>query len=315
MEVAEIVRWQDLFDDSDDQNGDLTEEEFCPCGPDQDRVEKGGYITCTGCGLSRESLGGGNVLNGTLSNISIVVSGNGAGRYGKLARKESTLNPEGARYESIKQKYLQRNYMNNGIIPALIIDEATGIYYRATRKNNVCRSSKAQMMMAAALYEACKIHHFYKFPAEIAEFMGQQRKGISPGLVNLRKRAAEDPSIGLSKSDDTLEDIASALFEALMIIDPQSVHIRAVLSITRDTLQRNIAPSFTNLSRILGVILFYNENIMRLQTEKGFPITEKYITDHTRTSSGTLRKVVTALGAYKRSLKINLKNANILRPL
>jgi len=294
-----------ITDDVGATTGVERDSNLCPvCDVGHMLVEKG-YFSCENCGYLLDRIGTGNAKNGRTDGVSITIVGENAAQYRNFLMKDSNKDSSVLRRDIIYKKYKHRNFLNNNVMSARIIDDATETYFQATMTKTF-RAERANQIMAACLSNSCVIHKNFVPDNDIATFMGLKSKGISIGRVILDRLARENKNISIAV-DITAEDICGAIIEWLRI-DENPADKRAIIAMVNATYDQNIEPSYTLAARTLGLIKVYGENMIQLTASNGRKISTGYLNEITGMSASTIDKSYNDFMKYKKRLMKAIKN-------
>lgn len=270
-------------DDDEEENTSLC----IACLTGEMQIDKISLI-CNHCGYIIDRISTGNARYGKTDGVSINISGDQASQYRNFLMKDGNKDSSITRREGIANKFKHRNFLNGNIIPARVINDATESYYQATITKTF-RAENAIQVMSACLYYACRANKFYKTDVEVSEFMGSKSRGISIGRVMLNKLARSNNNIMPSCSIDVIDETASYVIERIKINDNPNDKI-AIIAMINVTYEENIEPSYTILTRTLGLIRIYAELIKTLRSSDGYEITTEYLNEKINISSSTIDK-------------------------
>lgn len=293
-----------IADTTDDTNGAI-----CPAC-DVELVEDRNYLTCPNCGYENDNVATGNAINGKNDGITIRILGEGAGAMRRLVMKDGIKDPLTLRRDAIREKYKRRNNVNGNVISLTILEDATNSYYEATMTKTF-RAEKANQIMSAILSYACLNRGQYRSDLEISKFMGLKCKGISVGKVIVNRLARVNPNILIPKDVDWIADITTAMMEMLHVEDWYTAR-PAIVAMVRCTYQKNIEPSYTLKARILGLIKYYNDDLMALKIARGGKLTTDYIHSMTDMSEATIERSYRDFKKYRSHLKQAIRSSFVV---
>lgn len=291
--------YDSIISEADDDHID-DDNNSCPiCDKNELKEEKNAFV-CQECGYMIDRLTTGNAKYGISSGVNIHVSGEYAAQYRKFIMKDGNRDPNITRRDIILAKYKQRNYLNKDELPARVIDDATSQYFAATSVKTF-RAGKAGQIMSAVLSSSCRRHGIYKTDAEISTFMGLRCKGISVGRILLGRLALENNEIIIPDNINVVEEVCNAVMEKLGI-NVNETDCRAIIAMVETTYKKHIEVSYTMLARVLGIIMFYGNNVVFGSRINGITITKQYLHEKCGMSETTIEKSYQAFSKYKSHL-------------